>query len=90
MAGNAGPVIPPAAPRPAKPELLIRPTKGVLDVSPARAGWEFVGFSALRLAAGKRHRNEHADRESCIVVLGGRCDIRVGDTEWKDVGGRAT
>jgi len=84
------PVIPPPPPRPSKPDLLIRPTKGVLDVSPVRAGWEFVGFAALRVAEGKRYRAEHAGRESCIVVLGGTCDIRVGETEWKDVGGRAT
>jgi 5-deoxy-glucuronate isomerase len=62
----------------------------VMRVTPESAGWRYVGFDVFRLEAGARVRRDLAGRESCVVVLGGSCDIRSEAGEWVDVGSRAT
>ena len=62
----------------------------VLRVTPESAAWRYVGFEVYRIAAGARLRRELAGRETCVVVLGGSCDIRSEAGEWTDVGTRAT
>lgn len=75
-------------------ELLIRcgpaGSEGCLiSVTPEEAGWRHVGFEVYRLAAGARLRRELADREACVVVLGGTCEVRSEGGEWT-LGTRAT
>jgi 5-deoxy-glucuronate isomerase len=60
------------------------------QVTPASAGWSYVGFEVFRLAAGTNVRRAFPDRETCVVVLGGTCDIRSAAGEWRGVGRRAT
>lgn len=62
----------------------------VMRVTPETAGWRYVGFEVYRIEAGARLRRELAGRETCIVVLGGSCDIRSQAGEWLGVGSRAT
>src|SRR3954471_1596638 len=57
----------------------------IVSITPERAGWGYVGFEALRLAAGAEVTRETGDRELCVVVIAGRA--QVGD--WR-LGGRET
>lgn len=62
--------------------LRVRSENGVVCVTPATAGWSYVGFEVVHVR-GQLERTEEA-RESCIVVLSGTCDLAAGDA-----GGRA-
>lgn len=74
--------------------LLVKPTGWpdghgeVLRLTPADAGWEHLGFSAVRLRAGGRHRSETADREAVIVFLGGRGDVETDAGSFPGLGER--
>lgn len=61
----------------------------VLSLSPADAGWELVGFKVYRLQPGEYWTFENHGVESCVVLLGGRCDVTSNAGSWSDVGGRA-
>ena len=60
-----------------------------MRITPESAGWRYVGFEVYRLEAGERLQRELAGRETCVVVLGGTCDIRCEAGEWA-AGARAT
>ena len=74
--------------------LLIRPTaqsgdRGVvIDVTPASAGWDHVGFRVVRLAAGETHHGQEPQREACIVLLTGTADVVAGGWSFDGIGGR--
>lgn len=75
-------------------ELLIRcgpaGSEGCLiSVTPEEAGWRHVGFEVYRLVAGARLRRELADREACVVVISGRCELR-SEAGESTLGERAT
>ena len=62
------------------PNLKIRPTapdaKGrTIHVTPASAGWTYVGFDLCRLKPGESARGETKDREVCLVLISGRAAI---------------
>ena len=64
-------------------DLLIRggePSRDgtLISVTPQRANWRYVGFEAVRLAPGASRTWTLADRESCVVLLGGACELRAG------------
>ncbi len=58
-----------------------RKGREIVDVTPQSAGWEHVGFRAIRLEAGESERIDTGTRELCLVVLDrhGRCDHRRAD-----------
>ena len=62
----------------------------VIDITPASAGWRYVGFELRRLAKGQRASFGFPDREACVLVLAGLCDIDVGGEQFEDVGGRGS
>lgn len=62
----------------------------LIEVTPASAGWRYVGFEVFRLDVGAQLRRAFPGRETCLVVLGGSCDIRSALGEWRGVGRRAT
>jgi 5-deoxy-glucuronate isomerase len=71
--------------------LLVKATKSgptIVDVSPASAGWRYVGFRAHRLATGEQVAIDMPGRELCIVVLTGRVDVRGAGSEWTELGDR--
>jgi 5-deoxy-glucuronate isomerase len=74
--------------------LLVRSTAApaddglLLEVSPESAGWRYVGFEVLRLAAGRRVERHTGRREVCAVLLSGRADVAFNGREWPDVGRR--
>jgi 5-deoxy-glucuronate isomerase len=74
--------------------LLVRPGSSsdpdvVVEVTPALAGWEYVGFQVRRLASGARWRWHTGENELAIVPLGGCVSVTSGRGEWPVVGGRA-
>jgi 5-deoxy-glucuronate isomerase len=69
--------------------ILQRPAPGggVL-VTPASAGWRYVGFEAVDLAPGATLARDCGDRETCVVVISGRAHVASEHGEWRDLGGR--
>ena len=67
--------------------LLVRATDGTtrVDITPASAGWTYVGFEVLALQ--QRERRSTEGRELCVVVVEGRCEVRSEHGEW-ELGGR--
>jgi len=75
--------------------LLVHPhavdAKGVaLDITPESAGWTYVGFRVLKLAAGQTHDGFEDGREACLVILSGTVDISAGALHFPTLGGRAS
>ena len=60
----------------------------VVAVTPARAGWTYVGFSVVRLAAGQTYRGGEEGREACLVVLSGTIAVAAGDDRFGGIGRR--
>ncbi|MBP6854584.1 MAG: 5-deoxy-glucuronate isomerase [Rhodoferax sp.] len=60
----------------------------IVTVTPERAGWKYVGFSAVRLGAAETESVTTGDRELCVVVLAGRVDIRVNGQLYANLGTR--
>jgi len=62
----------------------------VIDITPASAGWTYVGFELRKLAAGQRAAFSFDGRETCVVVLSGKADIAAGEARFEAVGGRTS
>lgn len=73
-------------------DLLIRPGKGgdglILDITPDKAGWDFISFQARRLHAGQVWTGNTKDCEFAFVNFSGRYKISTDKGEWL-VGGRS-
>ncbi|MDQ3316026.1 MAG: 5-deoxy-glucuronate isomerase, partial [Actinomycetota bacterium] len=61
------------------PDLIVK-SKNVPDgegsivkVTPRSAGWEYVGFEVLRLAAGQTVERRTGGEEVCLVPISGTC-----------------
>jgi 5-deoxy-glucuronate isomerase len=61
-----------------------------VNVTPQSVGWRHVGFETFRMRAGQRLRRRTVGQESCLVMLAGHCRARAAETEWADIGGRAS
>jgi 5-deoxy-glucuronate isomerase len=62
----------------------------VLDVTPASAGWQHVGFRVVKLAPGQSHKGGEPGREACLVLLSGTADVKAGEMNCRGIGGRTT
>lgn len=76
-------------------DLLRRPqapgAQGIRhDVSPADAGWNYVGFRLHSLAAGQTASAGSHDREALLVFLSGRGNAQVDGQSFGDLGGRTS
>jgi 5-deoxy-glucuronate isomerase len=71
-------------------KVLVRGQNGGVSVTPESAGWRYVSFNALRIAGGGRFELETEGSEACLVVISGRCAVRIGEVGWPQVGERAT
>jgi 5-deoxy-glucuronate isomerase len=60
----------------------------ILTVTPASAGWDYVGFEVVALAEGRTAERSCGVREVCVVVVEGKATVSSGDYEWRDIGGR--
>ncbi|WGM30568.1 5-deoxy-glucuronate isomerase [Brevundimonas sp. NIBR11] len=73
--------------------LLVRPhgptADGVVtEVTPESAGWTYVGFRVLKLAAGQSYSGAEARREACLVILSGTVSIEAGGEVYANLGER--
>jgi 5-deoxy-glucuronate isomerase len=57
-------------------------------VTPESAGWSYVGFEVIVLGDDEAVERHTGDRELCVVVLSGRCDVRSEYGDWLGLGGR--
>lgn len=76
-----------------KDALLRRPASaagGAHVMTPASAGWEYLGFGEHRLAGGATLRFDPDGRERALVVLEGTASVRAGDRSWSSLGSRGT
>ncbi|QUM74105.1 5-deoxy-glucuronate isomerase [Sphingopyxis granuli] len=62
----------------------------VLDITPESAGWKYVGFRVVRLAAAASYNRVEDGREACVVVLTGTVSIMAGGESFENIGGRQT
>jgi 5-deoxy-glucuronate isomerase len=62
-------------------DLLVRS-----PVTPESAGWTYVGFEVIQ----PPHTGHTGDREMCLVVVQGVCDVRSTYGDWLGLGERAT
>jgi len=72
-------------------KLLVKASaqgREIVDVTPARAGWTYVGFRALRLAAGQIENVASSSRELCVVVLAGTVSVEVDGAVYDGLGTR--
>src|SRR5215203_4672788 len=60
----------------------------LVKVTPASAGWGYVGFEVLRLEEDRSVERQTGDEEICMVVLSGICNVSTADDRWENVGGR--
>jgi 5-deoxy-glucuronate isomerase len=72
--------------------LLVKARAGrvICEVTPQSAGWSYVGFQALRLAAGEAQDIATRARELCLVVLSGQVDVSVDGERYSALGTRAS
>jgi 5-deoxy-glucuronate isomerase len=61
----------------------------IVEVTPGRAGWDYIHFQARRLEAGGRWSFQNADQEMVVVVLSGSVTAETDRGRWAKVGGRA-
>lgn len=71
--------------------LLRRPfgARGkVHEITPASAGWRYVGFSLYRLRAGDAATEATQEREAILVIVEGKASIRAAGQDWGTLGDR--
>jgi 5-deoxy-glucuronate isomerase len=59
-------------------------------ITPASAGWRYVGFEVFDLAASRALERRLADREQCLVLLSGQAAVRVDGQDFGTIGLRRT
>lgn len=60
--------------------------RDIVEVTPENAGWDHVGFKAVRLAGGEQEVVDTGARELCLVVLSGTVDVTVDGQDFPDLG----
>jgi 5-deoxy-glucuronate isomerase len=71
--------------------LLVRPDLNrseYINLTPEKAGWEHLHFSAIRLSAGERWDFSTQEYELAITILGGSCNVASTFGEWEKLGSR--
>ncbi len=62
----------------------------IQDITPANAGWTYVGFEVVSLASGKTLARTGIGRELCAVMVQGTAAALVDGQSFGDIGGRAS
>ena len=73
------------------PQLQKKPfgTHGkVHQITPADAGWRYVGFALYRLRAGETAAEATADTEVILVMVEGKAALRAAGQDWGVLGDR--
>jgi 5-deoxy-glucuronate isomerase len=72
-------------------DLLRKPTgvRGkVHDITPAAAGWSYVGFTLYRLEPGDVAGEATGDREMILVLVEGKATVHAAGQDWGEMGDR--
>jgi 5-deoxy-glucuronate isomerase len=72
-------------------KLLVKPKTRegrVLHVTPASAGWTYVGFDLWKLGAGQTAKGASKDRETCLVFVSGKGRVNAETTDLGVIGER--
>lgn len=73
------------------PKLLVKPKKGqgrVISVTPKSAKWKYVGHDVWKLAPGKLAKGIEEKRETCIVFISGKGEVKVAGESFGLIGER--
>src|SRR5204862_2913769 len=74
-----------------KPRRLDSDTTGkLLDITPKKAGWEFVHFAVHRIGAGKELKIRTRDEECALVLLSGGGEVTIDEGTAQRFGPRAS
>jgi 5-deoxy-glucuronate isomerase len=76
-------------------KLLVKPSPPdesgrVHAITPASAGWTYVGFEVYRLAGGRALHRSTGGREACLVLLAGKASVSAGGEDFGVIGGRSS
>lgn len=71
-------------------KLRLRPsaTNPVHAITPASAGWTYVGFEVRDLKAGETFSGNAGGRELCLVLVAGKASVRAGGLDFGEIGER--
>ena len=74
--------------------LLIKPARGAADgrvhgITPASAGWSYVGFEVFDLVPEQALAQATDGREVCLVLLSGRAEVSAGGQDFGTIGERS-
>jgi len=73
--------------------LRIRPSQPddqgrIINITPASAGWRYVGFEVRRLTKGQRTTIHLLARETCLLILTGTAGVTADGSDLGTLGGR--
>ncbi len=60
----------------------------IIDISPASAGWEYIGFQVYQMKKGNTLFKHTATNEVCLVLLSGVANVNTHYEEFKNIGKR--
>lgn len=60
----------------------------IQDITPASAGWGYVGFAAYQLQQGQSLALPALSEERCLVLLAGRATVTTPQVQFSDIGER--
>ena len=63
-------------------------TGKVHDITPASAGWTYVGFGLYRLGPGEEAAEATGEREAMLVLVEGRAEVAACGADFGEIGGR--
>lgn len=74
-------------------KLLVKPTASnqnekIIDISPASAGWDYIGFQVYQMKKGSTISENTADQEVCLVLLSGKANVKTAQEVFHDIGER--
>lgn len=74
-------------------KLLVKPQKAgndgkIHDITPASAGWSYVGFQVYSLKEGDKLNNVTENDENCLVLLSGKANVKTNEKEFNNIGKR--
>jgi len=79
----------------AQSKLLVHPAADAADgvghrITPASAGWRYVGFETRTLKQGAKSKLDTGDNEVCVVILSGKARVSVDGFDSGIIGERAS
>ncbi len=60
----------------------------IQHITPASAGWGYVGFEAYLLKAGQTLAQDTGGNEVCLVLVAGAASVKTNDGEFRNIGKR--